>query len=129
MDKEALLRANAAFYDCFAEGDTERMITLWSTRHPIACAHPGWPILLGREAVLESWRRILADPPRVVVETPHAFDHGVFGIVLCVERIGRNALATTNVFVPEFDGLRLIHHQSGPIGRGVRSTGQRKTVH
>jgi hypothetical protein len=28
----------------------------------VSCVHPGWPVLVGRQTVLESWRRILGNP-------------------------------------------------------------------
>ena len=38
------------------------MARLWAKRHPTICIHPGWPAIAGRSEVVESWRRILANP-------------------------------------------------------------------
>ena len=36
------------------------MEQVWARVAPVTCLHPGWTLLSGREAVLESWRTILA---------------------------------------------------------------------
>ena len=48
-----VLAANAAFYRAFNSGDGRGMVALWSEEHPVACFHPGSPVLLGRLAVSE----------------------------------------------------------------------------
>ena len=60
----AVLAANAAFYSAFATRDMTAMSELWAAEAPVACTHPGWPVLLGRDDVLASWRGILENPPR-----------------------------------------------------------------
>jgi len=83
-----LLRANDVFYGVFAAGDIEGMDALWAVRAPVACIHPGWPALHGREQVMSSWREILLDgeAPEIRCEQPYAFAVGDAGIVTCVER-------------------------------------------
>ena len=51
-DREALLFANEAFYLAFADRDMEAMETTWSATTPVACIHPGWGVLTGRDEVL-----------------------------------------------------------------------------
>jgi len=115
-DSPELLFANAAFYAAFADGDAALMARVWSSTRPVACMHPGWEPLIGREAVLASWRSILANPPPIEVLTPRALvlEPGKAGMVLCRERVGDALLAATNVFVREADGWKLVHHQAGP---------------
>ena len=62
-DERAVLAANAAFYRAFAERDVAAMDALWARSTPVACIHPGWQVLNGREAVMASWRGILAGVP------------------------------------------------------------------
>src|SRR5256885_8702113 len=57
-DEEEALAANAAFYAAFAASDAERMDAVWARRAPVACVHPGWEVLVGRDSVMESWRRM-----------------------------------------------------------------------
>jgi ketosteroid isomerase-like protein len=108
------LAANQAFYAALAQGDAAAMEALWSRRQPVACIHPGWPVLAGREAVMKSWAAILKDPPRIAVDAARLLDYGDTAIVLCIEKIGDNRLAATNVFSREPEGWRLVHHQAGP---------------
>jgi hypothetical protein len=115
--RETLLRTNAAFYRAFAERDIEAMDELWAHRSPVACIHPGWPALHGREDVMESWRAILlgGEAPRVRCEQVVAQLVGETGVVTCVERIGEAALAATNLFAREQGLWQIVHHQAGPI--------------
>ena len=115
--EEELLRANQAFYDAFATRDIEAMDELWARALPVACVHPGWPALLGREDVMSSWRSILlgGNAPEIVCAQAHPALLGAAGVVTCVERIGSEALIATNVFALE-DGIwQLVHHQAGPV--------------
>jgi hypothetical protein len=94
-----LLAANAAFYAAFNAGDEAGMGRLWAHGDGVACLHPGWPVLVGRDAVLESWRRV-----------------------------GGQLLAATNLFRTEAGGLQLYHHQSGPCA-GPSENGPDVTRH
>ncbi|HJM74289.1 MAG TPA: nuclear transport factor 2 family protein [Dehalococcoidia bacterium] len=112
-----LLAANAAFYAAFNAGDVGAMDALWARSAPVACVHPGWNALAGREQVMESWRGILAnaEQPRVFVGAESAHELGDVGYVLCREIVGGGALATTNVFALEDDEWRMVHHHTSPV--------------
>ena len=114
-DTAAVLFANEGFYLTFQTGDIAAMETLWSARDGISCIHPGWPPLLGRETVLQSWRAILANPNQqaVIVHAAVTELHGDSAIVICYEVVGRFTLVATNVFVREGVVWKLVHHQSG----------------
>src|SRR5260370_34255916 len=58
-DEQEVLAANQAFYAAFAARDAAAMESLWAHEAELACLHPGWELLLGREEVLRSWRGIL----------------------------------------------------------------------
>jgi hypothetical protein len=114
-DRAAVLFANDAFYLTFQNGDIATMESLWSERDGISCIHPGWPPLIGRETVLQSWRGILANPNQQAVMA-HAAVAEVYGdsaVVVCYEAVGQFTLVATNVFVRERAGWKLVHHQSG----------------
>ena len=57
-DEREVLEANAAFYAAFESLDPDAMAAVWATEEPVRCVHPGWPMIAGRESVLESWSRI-----------------------------------------------------------------------
>jgi ketosteroid isomerase-like protein len=115
-EREAVLFANEAFYQAFNERDAETMAQLWARRAPVACIHPGWPPLEGREAVLRSWRSILGNPdqPPLRMLEPRVYLAGEAAFVICYEAIAGQYLVATNVFVREDGAWRLAHHQSGP---------------
>ena len=115
--EDEVLRANALFYDAFRDADLDTMEALWSQALPIACIHPGWQALIGRQEVMASWRAILlgANRPDIQCEQARANLLGSTCFVTCVERIGDGALAATNLFVLEEGAWYLVHHQASPI--------------
>ncbi len=112
----AVLFANEAFYAAFTTRDLEAMEKVWSERENITCIHPGWTALLGREAVMESWRAILTNPqsPQVAISGAAAMLLlGEVAYVVCYEHLTDAVLAATNIFVREDGWWRLVHHQAG----------------
>ena len=114
---QAALLANEAFYRSLATGDAAGMDDIWARIAPVTCLHPGWTVLSGREAVLESWETILANPdqPRIVGGGATVTPLGDTAIVLCREVVSGSALYATNVFTREDGAWRLVHHHSGPV--------------
>jgi len=115
----ALLATNEAFYRAFSGRDVEAMERLWSGTAPVACVHPGWAALHGREVVLASWRSILrsGQSPRVVCTNPTAHLLGDAGFVLCEERVDAAVLMATNVFVLEGGVWKMVHHHASPVAQ------------
>ena len=113
--RSAALFANEAFYQAFADRDYEGMSALWAHTLPVLCLHPGWPALVGRDAVLDSWKRLLGGAA-IGLEMSHPRIHfvGTVAFVSCSERVGRDWLAATNAFAPEDGAWRMIFHQAGP---------------
>lgn len=115
-DETEVLFANDAFYAAFGRGDFAAMEDLWARTLPVSCIHPGGPLMLSRTLVLESWRIILDDGQATVVThfdaTPMIV--GPVAWVTCLERIGDNVLAATNIFAREKDAWKMTHHQAGP---------------
>lgn len=118
-EREGVLAANEAFYTAFAARDLEAMDALWARHAPIACIHPGWDALHGREAVLASWRDILGNPasPPIRCTDPVAYMLGSAAVVICTERFPGAELIATNLFVEEDGAWKLIHHQAGGVAR------------
>jgi len=117
MAQEAVLFANEAFYRAFTARDIAGMEEIWARVVPVACIHPGWSPVFGRERVLASWRAILTNPgsPAIRCRRPRAFVHGESAFVICYEEIEGAVLIATNLFVREGAGWRMTHHQAGPI--------------
>lgn len=118
LEREALA-ANAEFYRAFNAGDFAAMQALWAEERPIACLHPGQPLLFGREVVLHAWRQILAQQPSFELrgDEPRVQLLGDTAIVYCYEAGGDQPahLAATNVFVREGSAWRMVHHHAGPL--------------
>jgi len=116
-DQDAVLALNQAFYRAFATYDYPAMEALWARRLPVACLHPGWPLLAGRDAVLRSWRELMSQPEPTAVHVRNAVVqmYGDTALVLCEEMIGGGVLAASNLFVREDGAWRMAHHQAGPL--------------
>ena len=114
-NESAVLDANGAFYNAFATGDFAAMKRLWSTEAQLTCAHPGWPTLIGREPVLESWRNILDNDETSQIACSRALAFLLDGTayVTCQEHVGSSLLVATNIFVNEAGAWRMCHHQAG----------------
>jgi ketosteroid isomerase-like protein len=113
-----VLAANEAFYDAFARKDAAAMDALWARDTPVACLHPGWAALVGREPVVESWRRILLGggaPASIRCERARAHLAGGMAWVICEEILPGGALVATNLFVRERGSWRLVHHHASPL--------------
>lgn len=119
VSESEVLAANASFYRAFTEGDLSQMKVLWAEEAPVACLHPGQPLLLGREAVFRAWRDILSHPPELELHglEPSVQLFGHTAIVYCYEATGNHGahLAATNVFVRERGAWRMVHHHAGPL--------------
>jgi hypothetical protein len=119
-DESTLLAANAVYYRAFIEGDIDRMSAIWG-EDGVTCIHPGWPALIGREAVIASYRDILRNPMQepIVRRNERALLSGADGRVICVEVVGGGALVATNWFRLVDGAWRLVHHQASPLAVGA----------
>ena len=117
MTPDEVLITNLGFYAAFSERDMAAMERLWAQEADVACIHPGWPVLEGRDEVLASWRRILSNPDSPTVHCVDAVAHVVHEVawVTCREVAEGGQLAATNLFVREAGQWRLVHHQAGPM--------------
>ena len=115
-EKDAVLAANAAYYRAFAAGDFDLMSRIWAAED-VSCIHPGWPVLIGRREVLDSYAAILANPRQEALaylgETVLLAEREAR--VFCIETVAGLRLAATNWFHRSDDGWRMIHHQASPI--------------
>ena len=125
-DKDAVLAANAAYYHAFVTADFAAMSDIWAV-DDVSCIHPGWPALIGRRLVLESYFAILSNPhqERIAHQDEVVLTFGGEARVLCVEIVAGVQLAATNLFRRVDDVWRMIHHQAtaiGPLGEEPAET-------
>lgn len=126
LSKE-LARANRAFYRAFEELDWPAMEALWAADEGVRCVHPGAQMLVGREAVLESWKAIFAGLPTLRFDLADVDLRvaGDLGIVTCEEHIrsgpGRQQpefrAVCTNLYVLAGGRWRLLLHHASPLAR------------
>jgi ketosteroid isomerase-like protein len=115
-DDEDILAANAAYYRAFTDGDFAAMSRIWADDN-VSCIHPGWPVIIGRQEILESYSEILRNPDqeRIDPRNETVLAAGDDARVICVEFVGGAALAATNLFRRTGGVWRMTHHQASPI--------------
>ena len=124
-EKEVVL-ANERFYHAFESLDIKRMESVWADGE-IQCGHPGWRILRGWKPVMESWRQIFENTPRIQFMLAD-LTVAVYGELACVtlyENLnssleGQNVAATiltTNIFRKGVAGWRMIHHHGSSVAQ------------
>ena len=115
--ERAVLLANAAFYDAFGQRNVKAMEAVWARTSPVTCVHPGWDVLVGRDAVLASWEDILTQPnaPPITCTNAVVYLYGETASVVCIERLPTGVLVATNVFVREAGRWQMVHHHAGPV--------------
>jgi ketosteroid isomerase-like protein len=120
-----ILAANDAFYRAFESLDLRRMQVMWWHEEWVECLHPGWDLLVGWEAVEQSWEMIFRSTVRmrVVVSRPLVHVHGEVAWVSCLEHVTSAAdgdfstalVETTNIFVRRRGEWKMVHHHTTPV--------------
>lgn len=112
-----MLDANDAFYTAFRSMNFDAMDAVWAKRRDVSVYHPSQPGIGGRDAVMESWFKILVGglPAQVSVFDPTVIMTAKSAFVICHEEIGGTHLIATNVFVLEDDTWRMTHHQASRL--------------
>ncbi|MCB1864377.1 MAG: nuclear transport factor 2 family protein [Chromatiales bacterium] len=125
----------AAFYAAFRALDLDAMRAVWSTADDAWCVHPGGGLILGTNAIVQSWAEIFAgaQPPRIETRHGGRIDADGLSIRLVTESIvsGGSRMAdvlATNIYRRESAGWRLLaHHASLPLmGPGVQMQSKRQ---
>ena len=125
-EEQALVAdSNSAFYRAFESLDMERMEAVWLRTDDVKCIHPGWELLSGWVAVMQSWALIMRNTQRIRFELQDVavVVNGGIGWVECLEHIfdGDTLVGlavATNLFQQNADGRWLmIHHHASPFTR------------
>jgi ketosteroid isomerase-like protein len=124
-EEDEVLAANRAFYDAFESLDATVLARVWSESSPVSCIHPGWDVIEGRDAVIESWRRIARSTSEIklMLDDVRVFVRGETAWVVLVERIDAKSgdervsatAQATNVFLRERGAWKLVHHHAAPV--------------
>ena len=57
-EEQAVVEANRAFYRAIESLENTVMEAVWDPDPSVTCVHPGWPLMSGRDKVLQSWYTI-----------------------------------------------------------------------
>jgi hypothetical protein len=135
IDELAVLAVNDAFYEALGSLDLARMEAVWWHEEWTRCLHPGWDLLIGWEAVQESWKIIFRSTKRMQVALSRPLVHvlGDAAWVSCVEHVTSASegdfttalIEATNIFVRRNTQWRMVHHHTTPLpGRVPAGTSQ-----
>ena len=123
-DEKELHRLNLLFYRCLETLDLPCMENVWLQEDWVRCIHPGWDVLVGWDAIRDSWARIFSNTNwiRVAPTDVHIHVLGRTAIVACSENITTSqdgdldvAVAqATNIFVTTREGWRMVVHHASP---------------
>jgi hypothetical protein len=126
--QHGLREANLAFYRAFERLDLEAMSKLWARSVEVTCVHPGWDIVIGYDAVMQSWQTIFdgTSEIRFRLDDPRITASEQMGWVVCRELLYttvndmpiENLLPTINAFVLEQGEYRIAHHHAAPLLAG-----------
>lgn len=126
-DKQSVAGANEKFYRAFEGLDLDEMARVWADDDSIQCGHPGWSVLRGRSAVMESWRRIFENSPavRIMLTDVTIEVRGAVAWVTLYEHLNSSVegqqvsavVLTTNIFEKRSEGWRLVHHHGSSVAQ------------
>ncbi|HEY7318178.1 MAG TPA: nuclear transport factor 2 family protein [Candidatus Binatia bacterium] len=137
-EEELVRQANEAFYRAFESLDMKRMEEVWAKAVHIECGHPGWRVLRGWDAVMESWKRIFENTPAIqfMLTDISIQVHDTLAWVTLYENLNSKVegqdvsatILTTNIFQKAADGWRMIHHHGSSVAQPA-SQDHSTTVH
>ena len=123
--EDPVKEVNQRFYEAFESLDIKRMEGIWLREDYIKCVHPGWALLSGWDAVMESWRRIFENTEQMrftLTDVQVRVQDGLAWVTLYENLASRlqgqtNAavVLATNIYEQRPDGWFMIHHHGSPV--------------
>ncbi len=122
--EEARVReANRRFYQALENLNLEDMEAVWLDSNACRCVHPGWPLLMGWEAIRESWAQIFENTNALEVAIEQVTVHlqGEVAWLNCIQHVTTAieanvtsaSVCASNLFVLEGGEWRMVlHHAS-----------------
>jgi len=124
-ESQAVIAANAAFYQAFETLDVQEMEKVWLRASYIKCVHPGWPLLRGWGPIMASWERIFANTfgMHFTLSDVQVEVSGSLAWVVLIENLesrgydgpSRSEILTTNLFEKRQGQWFIVHHHASPI--------------
>ena len=103
-----VLSVNEMFYKALGSRNLGLMEEAWIKNPRAKCVHPGWPILLGWEAIKQSWKNIFdsGGPTKIQISNVNVEMSGDLAWITCIEHISYvirdqvqiNMAQATNIF-------------------------------
>ncbi len=124
-DEKQILEVNNRFYEALGSRDIELMRTVFVQNKRAGCTHPGWIMLEGWDAIMQSWENVF-DPKDTLDVRLHNLTVDIVGDsawVTCVQEIiyikrepmMMNVSISTNIFERTESGWLMVIHQASPI--------------
>jgi len=117
--------ANSRFYGAFERLDLAEMESIWAHTERAQCIHPGWPLIVGWQAVRTSWQSIFTNTTemRFTITNVRVSGDRDVAWVTCTEnilsqidgRVSVTSLLATNVFERVPDGWKMVLHHASHI--------------
>ena len=122
---EAVKLANQLFYRAFETLDIDQMSGVWDDQYEVTCVHPGWPLIQGRDEVIQSWASIFNNTMVMqftITETSVHIDRD-WAWVVCTEslrsvvdgRVNEAKIEATNIFSKHGKRWMIVHHHGSPV--------------
>ncbi len=124
-DYEGVLKVNEMFYNALGTRNLELMDEVWVKDQRAGCAHPGWIMLRGWQAIRQSWENVFDPNDQVDIRLSNITVEikGDVAWVACIQQliyikrdpIGISVSQSTNIFERNDSGWRMILHHASPI--------------
>jgi len=124
-DYEEVLKVNEMFYKALGTRNLELMDQVWVKDSRAGCAHPGWIMLSGWQAIRQSWENVFDPNDQVDIRLSSITVEikGEVAWVTCIQQliyinrdpIGINMSQSTNIFERHDSGWLMILHHASPI--------------
>ena len=123
QDRDLIIKANSRFYEALGERDIELMKLVFVPDERAGCTHPGWIMLRGYDAIIQSWENVFDPEDKLHINLHNVTVdlRGQTAWVTCIQELTyirrdpvmMNVSVSTNIFEKTDSGwLMLIHHAS-----------------
>ena len=121
---DAVRQANRKFYQAFEALSIEEMEQIWAAEDHAKCVHPNWDVVIGWNAIRQSWLDIFrgTDYMKFALEHLQIDVYGNIATVVLVEnllssvegRVSESSILATNIYELRGNEWLLILHHASP---------------
>lgn len=124
-EKENILEANKKFYVALGDRNIDLMRTVFVRDSRAGCTHPGWVMLRGWDAIMQSWENVFdpEDKLNIKLHNVTVDIKGDTAWVTCIqeltyvrrEPVMMNVSVSTNIFERTESGWLMVIHHASPV--------------